>query len=177
MKLVPLAADGVEFLYRLAIDEEIGWRWRFAGSVPRRDQFEQTLWAGVLTQFLVTDTLQGGLIGSAIAYNADLNHGYTFVAVGMVPEATGTGLGIEATDLFVGHLFGCYSLRKVYFEVPEYNLAQFESSLGWLLKEEGMLKNHTFYNGRYWDRAMLALYRDDYEALSPRGRALGRRRR
>ena len=55
----------------------------------------------------------GSLVGSVFAYNADLNNGIVYVAAGMLPAAAGSGIGIEATDLFVSHLFGCYRLRKL----------------------------------------------------------------
>jgi RimJ/RimL family protein N-acetyltransferase len=178
VKLVPVESEAaVEFLYQLAIDESVGWRWRFGGMVPRRDTFEQTLWNGVLTQFVIVEKAHGAMVGSTLAYNADLNHGTAYVAAAMLREATRSGVGIEAADLFAAHLFACYRIRKLYFEVPEYNIPQFESSIGWLLREEGSLLQHTYYQGRFWDRKILALYREDYESVAAGGRVLGRRRR
>jgi RimJ/RimL family protein N-acetyltransferase len=166
----------VEFLYQLAIDESVGVRWRFNGLVPRRETFEQSLWSGVLTQFIVAERQTGACLGTVTAYNADLNHGYAYVAAAMIADATGSGVGIEAVDLFLGYLFACYRLRKLYFEVPEYNLAQFASALTWF-RDEGTLVDHTYFDGRLWDRKILALYRQDYEGIAKSGQALGRRRR
>lgn len=160
--------QSIDFLYRLAIDERIGWRWRFAGAVPPRGVFEQSLWTGVLTQFVIVERARGVPIGCVMAYNAEMNHGIAYVAAALVEEAAGSGVGVEAVDLFCGHLFACYRLRKLYFEVPDYNLGQFASSLDWLLRSEGCLRQHTYYDGRLWDRHMLALYKEDYDAATPR---------
>ncbi|MGH9090704.1 MAG: phosphopantetheine-binding protein [Acidimicrobiales bacterium] len=157
-----------DFLYRLAIDERIGWRWRFTGAVPPRAVFEQSLWNGVLTQFVVVERARSVPIGCVMAYNAEMNHGFAYVAAALIEEAAGSGVGIEAVDLFCGHLFACYRLRKLYFEVPDYNLGQFASSLDWLLRVEGCLRDHTYYGGRLWDRHLLALYKEDYDAATPR---------
>ena len=159
--------QSIEFLYRLAIDERVGWRWRFTGAVPPRSVFEQSLWNGVLTQFVVVERARGVPIGCVMAYNAEMNHGIVYVAAALVEEAAGSGVGVEAVDLFCGHLFACYRLRKLYFEVPDYNLGQFASSLDWLLRAEGCLRQHTYYDGRLWDRHMLALYKEDYDAATP----------
>lgn len=177
VKLAPITPGMVGFLYDLATDDEIGWRWRYAGVIPRRDTFEQFLWNGVLSQFVVVERATEGAIGSVIAYNADLNNGFAYVAAGMSRGAIDSGIGVEAVDLFIAHLFACYRLRKLYFEVPEYNLSQFSSAIGWLFRNEGVQADHTFYNGRFWDRYILALYRGDYEKVGTNVKVLGRRRR
>jgi hypothetical protein len=66
--------------------------------------------------------------------------------------------------------------RKLYFEIPEYNMPEIQSVVDVLLHREGVLKNHSYYAGRYWNRNILALYREDYEAIGT-GLKLGRRRR
>jgi len=175
--LAPVGPGSIDFLYQLATDEATGWRWRFNGIVPRREAFEQSLWNGILTQFIVYEITGETMIGSVVAYNADLNHGFAYVAVAMTSEAMGSGAGIEAADLFGAHLFGCYRLRKLYLEVPEFNIGQFETAIGWLFREEANLVGHLYYWGRYWDRRILAVYREDYESIPVAGNMLGRRRR
>jgi RimJ/RimL family protein N-acetyltransferase len=165
IKLVPFGVEHTDFVYRLSTDEETGYRWRFAGAVPSPDVFQQSLWAGVLTQFVVLEKGKGSLVGSVVAYNADLHHGHAYVGCAMVKQASETGLGVEATDVFLHYLFRVNNLRKIYFEVPSFNMPQFESAIGWIMKEEGRLNDHFFYGGRYWDRHVLAVYRADYEAL------------
>ena len=177
VRLEPIGSDAHDFLYDFAIDEAVGWRWRHAGAVPRREVFEQSLWNGVLTQFVIVENASDTRIGMAVAYNADLNHGFAYVAAGVLGEAVGSGVAVEAIDMFVGHLFGCYRLRKLYFEVPEYNLEQFSSAIGSLLAPEALFSEHTYYNGRYWDRHVLTLDREVYAGIAGSSRVLGRQRR
>jgi RimJ/RimL family protein N-acetyltransferase len=174
--LTPVRLEHHEFLYQLAIDEVNGLRWRYAGMVPRRDTFDQTIWSAILTQFIVVDRESNVPIGVVSAYNADMNHGYAYVMAAMISDVTKTGIGIEAVDLFFGHLFECYRFRVLYLEVPEYNVPQFASAIGWFLKEEGRLVQHTFYGGRFWDRFIFALHREDYGSELA-VRRFGRRRR
>lgn len=164
VQLVPVTLQSVEFLYRLAIDEQSGFRWRLVGTVPTIEAFRESLWAGVLTQFVVAERATGNPVGTVAAYSADLNHGHAYVGAAMVESLQETGLGIEAVLLFVQYLFATWSFRKLYFDVPEYNLRTVARSTGGLLHEEGRLRAHTHYGGHYWDRVTLALYREDLAA-------------
>lgn len=173
--LVPVSNRYLEFLYQLAINEENGFRWLLAGVVPPPDMFQQNLWKGVLTQFVVVERRTSSPIGVVVAYNPELHHGFAYIGADFAPTVESTGLGIEAVDIFIEYVFATYNLRKLYLEVPEYNLPSMAHLAGGLFKEEGVLREHTFYQGRYWDRHLLALYRDEFVSL-PRTH-LGRRRR
>jgi RimJ/RimL family protein N-acetyltransferase len=176
VRLVPVNREHLDFLYSLATEESIGYRWVLYGQAPSREAFEQRLWSGVLSQFVVFSTGNGSPMGTTLAYNGDLNSRYAYVGMAVIPEAVGTGVGIEAMDLFVGYLFKTFNLRKLYYELPAYNLPEIRTLVGTVFREEGVLKGHTYYAGDYWDRHIFALYREDYEAL-PSGRFLGRSRR
>jgi RimJ/RimL family protein N-acetyltransferase len=164
VQLLPVTLQAVDFLYRLAIDEESGFRWRLVGTVPTIEAFRESLWTGVLTQFVVTERTTGTAVGTVAAYAADLNHGYAYVGAAMTDGVQESGLGIEGVLLFCQYLFATWRLRKLYFDVPEYNLRTVAGTTGGLLREEGRLRAHTHYAGRYWDRVTFALYQDDLAA-------------
>jgi len=124
-----------------------------------------SLWLGVLCQFVIMEIRGGVPRGTAVAYNADLNHGYCYVGVAMTPETQGTGLAVEAFLLFVRHLFATYRLRKLYMDVPEYNLRPLERAIGSAFLVEGRLRDHTYSQGQYWDRIYLAVYPDRVQHL------------
>jgi len=69
--------------------------------------------------------------------------------------------------LFIRYTFDNWNLRKVYFEVPEYNLSQFDSAIGRYLDQEARMVDHQFANGRYWDSLTLSLFRDKWHRLLP----------
>ena len=175
VQLVPLTAEYEEFAYRLAVDEVTGVRWRLGGSVPTPEAHREHLIAGAFNQFVVLERRTSVPIGHLISYGVDLNHGIGYVGGAMVDEAQASGLGIEATYLYLRYLFETYRLRKLYFEMPEYNLGQMAGGVGTIMKEEGRLRDHSYYGGRLWDRVFLALYREDVMALSLK--ELGRRKK
>jgi len=168
VSLAPIARSDYPFLFKLVTDEECGPRWRFRGVIPREDAFERLLWEGVLTQFAVKDRLGSRPYGVVCAYGANLISGTAKVAVALQPEATGHGFGIEATYLFAAHLFSTWRLRKLYFETPEFNCAQFGSAIGRFLHTEGRLREDEFFGGRWWDTLILAMYPDDLGRLRQR---------
>ncbi|SNQ50638.1 Acetyltransferase, ribosomal protein N-acetylase [Frankia canadensis] len=165
LRLLPVLPASTPFLYELAVTPEVGFRWRYRGSVPSYPQFEQELWQGVLTQFLIESIDAGRPIGHAICYNPEFSLGYAYVGAAVRTEYAGSGLAVEALDLFVRYIFDIWPFRKLYFEVPEFNYPQFAgadraNSADGSLILEGRLRRHDFYRGRYWDRLILAVYRD-----------------
>ncbi len=171
--LAPVVPQYMDFLYQLATDEKTGFRWRLTGSVPPPDSFQRDLWKGVFSQFVILERRTSQPIGTVMAYNVELHHGFGFLAAAVIPQAQGTGIAIEATDLFMGWLFMTYDLRKIYLEVPEFNISQISNGVDGLLVEEGCLREHMYYGGRHWDRYIFAIYRSEY--LSRRNNSRGRR--
>ncbi|CAO5191034.1 Acetyltransferase [Frankia sp. AiPs1] len=166
LRLMPVLPSSTPFLYELAVTPDVGFRWRYRGSVPSYPQFEQELWQGVLTQFLIESVESGRPVGHAICYNPEFTLGFAYVGAAVAADYTGSGLAVEALDLFVRYIFDIWPFRKLYFEVPEFNYPQFSgadraNAVGGSLELEGRLRRHDFYRGRYWDRLVLAAYRDD----------------
>jgi RimJ/RimL family protein N-acetyltransferase len=174
VSLAPVSRQYMEFLYQLATNEENGFRWLLAGTVPPAEVFQQNFWKGVLTQFVVLVRSSSAPIGIVVAYNAEINHGFAYLGADFAPNVQGIGIAIEAVELFVDYLFATYNLRKLYLEVPEYNLGTMANGIGGVLREEGVLREHTYYRNQYWDRHVLALYREEF--LSAPKTARGRRR-
>jgi RimJ/RimL family protein N-acetyltransferase len=165
ISLDPVTPKYYEFLYSLAIEGESSFRWLTAGGIPPIEKFVSGLWDGVLTQFVVRDKSSHRPCGHVISYNADLHSGHAGIAVAASLEARTTGAVPEAAIIFMNYCFTVYNLRKLYLEVPEYNHPQFASGLGKFCREEGRLREHLYYDGRYWDRYVYAVYRDDFMAI------------
>lgn len=158
-ELTPVDPQAMSFLYHLAVSSEVGYRWRFRGSVPNFETFEATLWHGTLCQFVAVERASGRPCGHVICYNPEFAHGYGSVAAVFVPEHLGTGAGLQCVGSFVRYVFTVWPMRKLYLEVPSFNYPQFAAGEGRLFVEEGRLTAHDYYAGRYWDRHVLAVYR------------------
>jgi RimJ/RimL family protein N-acetyltransferase len=159
--LVPLTPEYHRALYVLSVTDQNSFRWRFHGTTPSMETFERSLHTGVLCQFVVVPTgQQQRLMGLVVAYNANLQNGYCFLAAVTHPSA-GAGI-LEAAGLFLRYLIRNWPFRKIYLEVPEYNDRQYQSAVNaGVLKEEGRLKEHQYFLDRYWDLVTYAIYRDE----------------
>lgn len=111
-------------------------------------------------------------IGLVTAYNADFANQHAFVAMALDPVVQRAGWPLEALLLFVDHVFGAFSFRKLYFEVPAFNIGQFASAVGRVLDAEGRLRDHEWFAGRWWDRVHLSLARDRWQAVRERYRRI-----
>ena len=158
-ELRPVEPQAMDFLYHLAVSSEVGYRWRFRGSVPNFETFEATFWQGTLCQFVAIERASGRPGGHVVCYNPELAHGYGSVAAVFVPDHLGTGAALQCVGSFVRYVFTVWPMRKLYLEVPSFNYPQFAAGEGRLFVEEGRLTAHDYYAGRYWDRHVLAVYR------------------
>lgn len=157
--LRPVVSEDHPFLYHLATSPETGYRWRFGGYVPSVSAFEATLWDSIHVQFVVVGRQSSERIGHVTAYSASHTMGHVYIGVVMRPDKR-TGLGIEATGLLIDYLFATWNFRKLYIEVASFNMDQFASILDRFAVEEGVRRDHLWYNGQFWDQHILAVFRD-----------------
>lgn len=165
-RLTPLSSGDVDFLYALAVHPANGYRWRYRGVPPSPDRFGAELWGQVLVQYVVRTHATGEPVGLVVAYSADLAQGHASVAAVFLPEHAGTGLAADITALFVRYLFHTFRLRKLYLEIPGFNWPQLRSGAGRQFQVEGVLRDHDFYAGRFWNKYLCAIYPTDADADS-----------
>lgn len=167
--LRPLMPSDVEGLYLASIEPRSNHRWRFRGRTPSFGEFQAQLFADhVLSQYMVISTPSSAPVGLVAAYGADLVARHCHVAFQRTLNAPeeARGLMTEGSFAFLQYLFDHFAFRKVYLELPEYNLSLFSGGVGSLLVEEGRLKEHYFYGERYWDQCTYAIYHDAWEAVA-----------
>lgn len=157
----------MDFLYACAIHPITGFRWRFRGLSPSPEDFRAQLWSQVLLQRLIVRNDSGASVGLGVCYNGNNADGYAYLAAVGAPQYMGTGAMAEGAALFIGEIFRNWNFRKLYMEAPEFNVDQVRSGLGKWFHEEGRLEAHHFYDGKYHDQLILALYRDEYEQAVP----------
>ncbi|HEU4794338.1 MAG TPA: hypothetical protein VFT02_01830, partial [Pyrinomonadaceae bacterium] len=83
------------------------------------------------------------------------------------PETQGRGLIAEGVLLGFHYAFTTWPFRKIYMEATEESYKAFKSGLGRFFIEEGRLKEHAFWNGRFIDVLILAVYRQVWAELAP----------
>ncbi|OLF12561.1 hypothetical protein BU204_28895 [Actinophytocola xanthii] len=159
-RLVPLEPKDVPFLYALAVHPRNCFRWRYHGVPPSPERFTDELWAHVLTQYVVRRVDDNQPVGHVVAYGANQNVSHAFLGAVFQGRYPGTGLAAETVALFARHLFRVFPLRKLYLEIPDFNWGQLSSGEGTYFETEGVLREHVYYAGRYWDQRVCAIYGD-----------------
>ncbi len=160
--LRPIMPMDHQRLYMLQTSEETGFRWRYGGVVPPFEVFVREIHSGVHAQFVVSTLRKADVLGLVVAYQANPRSGTVYAGVVMAPELVGSGIGIEAVGLFINYLFSTWSFRKVYFEALEFTYETIADAVPDLIEVEGVLKEHHFYQGRYFDQYILSISREKF---------------
>lgn len=163
IRLRPVFAGDTPFLYELATSPNMAFRWRYRGEIVPLEVFTRDLWKEVLVQLVVESRSKKEPIGLVAAYSPDMKNGTVHLGVVLIPGRTRRGIGAEAGGLFVDYLFRTWNFRKLYGYTPGWNLDQFAEGANRAFREEGRLVTHEYYDGRYWDLHIMALYRADWE--------------
>jgi RimJ/RimL family protein N-acetyltransferase/aryl carrier-like protein len=166
LRLTPVEPDDVRFLYSMSVHPETAFRWRYRGNPPPVDRFAADLWHQVMVQFVVR-LPDGEPIGHVVAYGADTGQRYAYAGAVFRADFTGSGLGARAFSMFLRYLFHTFPMRKFYVEIPGFNWPQISSGEGKLFEVEGVMREHEFYAGRYWDRYLCAIYPHHVGMLPP----------
>jgi RimJ/RimL family protein N-acetyltransferase len=153
------------FVANLELHPQVHYRWRHRGVTPSPDRLISTLWEGALVIFMVAARETGRPIGLVVGYGADHRNGVCHVGLVADPnQPPGPPLIFDGFALLLDYLFRVWPFRKVFAEVPGFNVEQFGSMIGRLFVEEGRLREYEFYNGQYWDKIWLGLSRSEWVA-------------
>jgi ribosomal-protein-alanine N-acetyltransferase len=80
-------------------------------------------------------------------------------------DSWGKGYGTEVTQLVVRYAFETLNLNRVWLHVYEYNPRALRVYEKVGFRTEGRLRQDTFRDGRYWDTFVMAVLRDEWEAV------------
>jgi hypothetical protein len=162
VQLVPLGAEHLPGLRTLELSSELAFRWRHSGQHLSPAEYADAAWHDVLCAFLVFDgAAERGPRGIVTAYQADHVNGHCRVAAARFgPADTPAFAVVRGMTLLFEYLFKGWPFRKLYLEVPEYNLSQIASITEDLCPEEGRLASYCYLDGRYWDWIFLSVSRE-----------------
>ncbi|OWY63219.1 hypothetical protein B7486_54265, partial [cyanobacterium TDX16] len=166
VQLRPVAPHDHQWLYENAVATGAGHRWRLHGLVPGPDAFLAGFYDGAAASLMVErrDPLES--IGVIQLWNLDQLSRTGQLNVFIADDFQGLGWPMEGLVLATRFVFEAYDLRKLYAEVLQPQMANFESLVGWALEREGLLRAHRYVMGDLVDCHVLAIYRDRYEELS-----------
>ncbi len=150
------------FLYELMTSPHSGGRVRFAGATPSPEKIASSLWDSVLAQFIVEGISTQKAFGLVAITSPNFRDGFAYMSALGPSETQGLGLIAEGVLLAFHYAFTTWPFRKIYMEATEESYEAFKSGLGRFFVEEGRLKEHVFWNGRYVDLLILAVYRETW---------------
>jgi len=168
VRLKPLDAGDYPFLIALQTAPENLIRWRYRGTTPSPEHILQTLWQGVLAQFLIVRTDTKEPLGLVVGYNAEFRHNYIYLAMIVTPDCELRGWTFEANALFISYLFETFAFQKIYLDVIEFNYRRLASGAETLFHVEGCLIDHEYHLGRRWHLYTLAIYRHEWPQILER---------
>ncbi len=155
------------FLYELMSAPDAGGRVRFAGATPSPDQIVASLWKDVLAQFIVEGVSTGRALGLAAVTTPNFRDGWAYLSAVGTLSAQGSGLIAEGVMLGFDYAFRTWPFRKIYMEVTETTYGAFRSGLGRFFGQEGRLREHAFWDGRYDDLFILSVLRTTWAEQAP----------
>jgi len=165
--LRPVAPEDYAALRMADLSPQLGMRWRFRGTTPTFEEWVQRS-QGTLAQFLVITSAKHQAIGIVVAYGHSFQDQHVYVAIASLQPAARSPLLMLGSAMFIQYVFRVWNFRKMYFELPAYNLSQFAYAERHLLVQEARLREHVYYDGKFWDKVILALYRTTWEGRAPR---------
>ncbi len=164
VRLRPLLDEDLTALYLASFDPATSSAWRYRGRTLPPDEFVATIADGVRAQYVVELVDTGTAVGLVSAYDhhaSGLHCKVAFLRVG--PRTPGSGGAvIEAMLLFITHLFDTFPYRKIFAEVPSYNLGLFAEGFA---QEEGVLRDYLFHRGRPADLHIVSFRRDQWDQV------------
>lgn len=172
VRLHPITDHDSAFLYELMSSPEAGGRVRFAGATPSPEKIAASLWESVLAQFIAEGVTSGAPLGLVSITSPNFRDSFAYMSAIGSPAAQGSGLMAEAVLLAFNYAFATWPFRKIYMETTETSYGFFRSGLKRFFREEGRLREHTFWDGRYVDVMVLAVYRETWAEHLERMRRL-----
>jgi RimJ/RimL family protein N-acetyltransferase len=161
----------VPLLHAWANDEEL-WRclggWRSPSGLDATEAWVRGLRDDPLNQrFMIEDGAGGAAVGTANLVGIDWRNRHATHGM-MLGDAAdrGRGLGRDTVMAVMRHAFDELGMERLDSDIIEYNeesLRLYVGRCGWV--EEGRQRRWHHRGGRFWDRIIVGVTRDEYRRL------------
>lgn len=163
--LRPIEEGDLKRLHEWLLDPVIG---EIMGYLPfsfrqQQDWFKTTLNTDRKFVFAICRVSDDQHIGNCGLGNIDyINRNAMFSIFLYDKSDRGRGAGSEATRLTLEFAFRRLNLHKVFLKTSDYLVEAIEMYKKCGFKEEGRLREHEFKQGRYVDKLMFGILRDEF---------------
>ncbi len=154
-------------------NDEVLWSnlggWRFPTSFDSIRTWFAGLKSDPANLRLVIEALEGGaLLGTANLVDIDWKNRHATHGVMLGdPAMRGRGYGFDTVMAVMRYAFEELNLERLDSDIIEYNQPSYRlyvGKCGWT--EEGRQRRWHYRQGRYWDKILIGVTRDDYAALA-----------
>jgi RimJ/RimL family protein N-acetyltransferase len=162
--------DDLPALHRWGNDPEL-WSllggWHFPTSLAQTRQWFEGLARDGLNQRFAIDAPEAGLVGTANLVDIDWKNSHAFHGM-MIgdPAMRGKGVGVDVIMAIMRYAFDELHLQRLDGSMVAYNdtsVGVYCGKCGW--REEGRQRDWYYRGGRFWDRILVGVTREDYYAL------------
>jgi RimJ/RimL family protein N-acetyltransferase len=148
------------------------WRqlggWHFPVSRASTQAWFESLHKDQSNLRLAVATPELGVVGLANLLDLDWKNRHAFHGMMLGSQAArGKGIGLDAVMALMRYAFDELGLNRLDGSMIEYNAASVRlycGKCGW--KEEGRQRGWYYRSGRYWDKIMVGVTREDYLHLA-----------
>jgi acyl carrier protein len=157
--VVPLLPEHIPVLHRVAATGRSAFSWWPRGRTVSLAEFEDRLWHDAVLQVVVIDRATKQLLGLVRISDYAERDGHAQLSVlGALPGRTWL---LEGAALAAHRAFTMWPLRKLYALVPAFN-DHLVRPRRLLLRQEGCLVGHEYFDGLHHDLHIYALHRTDF---------------
>lgn len=104
------------------------------------------------------------LIGSVGLHNVDVTNRHCMFGIVIGEKALwGKGYGTEGTRMMTMYAFETLNMNRVWLHVYEFNARGMKAYEKVGYKKEGLLRQHVYREGRYWDVVSMGILRTDWD--------------
>lgn len=161
IKLQAVNDSYLNFIYEIETDLSEKHLWSDQRNAPLShsfaDEFHDRLANYYFNYFVITD-LNGKPLGFVYTTQYHPWDHHLYMTIYVEKSARKSFAAAQAGILAIDYLFKFFDLKKIYTMVYDYNFdsLRFQKHGGFV--EEGLLKQHRYYNGEYHDVHLLAMY-------------------
>lgn len=164
--LRPIRQQDYDLIRQAEMNPEIAGMWRHRGATPSPEAYAESLWSGVLAQFIVIDKARMAALGLVAVHDASFPNRFAHFSAARFSLEPGPPLFIQGVCVFLDYVFAAWDFKKLYSFTTDRSLAHFRSGLGEVFVEEGRLRDHSYFGGQWWDEVILAIYADRWSEVS-----------
>ncbi len=167
--------DDLPRLWEMRNDAEIE---SVAGGPPRpRSMADMEAWLERVTadrdaQVFAID-VGGRLVGTCNLRDIDPVNRRAELGISLLNEEIGKGYGSDAIRVLLDYAFRHLNLHKVFLDTLSTNEPGLRAYRACGFLEEGRLRQHEWFDGRYVDLIIMGVLRDEWLAAADRGEAAG----